>query len=268
MSNRVWRRWGRSVGLVALAVGLGASSAQALTAKDIMARTETWNKPQDETGAITILLIDKSGKERRRDMVRSVQTDANKKDQSFLEFTAPADVRGTRFLTHEHIDRDDDRWMYLPALRKVRRISASDNTDNFMGTDLTLEDIRSEHLETHTYTILREDTIEGRAAYVIEAVPATPQEQEESGYSKRLVWVDTATFLIRQEQFWNKKKEHIKTSRYFELKQLAPDLWGHHRIEVENHKTGHRSVFLFGERTLNTGLSDEIFSQSSLTRGK
>jgi len=261
-------RWRGLVGLLVLAVLLGASSASALTAKEIMERTETWNKPDDETGPLTIVLINQRGKERQREMMRYVQTDANKKDKSFLEFLKPADVKGTRFLTHEHVGRDDDRWMYLPALRKIRRITASNNTDNFMGTDLTFEDTRSEHLDSHTYTLVREEQLDGRDAYVIEAVPSTPQEKKESGYSKRHIWVDKATFLMMQRQFWNKKGEHIKTSKRSDLQQLAPDIWAYNRFDVEHVKRRHRSVFIFGERKINTALQDSLFSQRSLTRGR
>jgi outer membrane lipoprotein-sorting protein len=265
----MWRKWAGIVGLLTLSLILNANrGVQALTAEEIMERTETWNKPDDETGPMTITLINKRGKKRRREMLRFVKTDANKKDKSFLEFVKPADVRGTRFLTHEHVEREDDRWMYLPALRKVRRISASDNTDNFMGTDLTFEDIRSEHLETHAYTILRQEALNNREAYIIEAVPATPREKKESGYSKRHIWVDKATFLIMQEQFWNKKGEHVKTSKHDDLIQLSHGIWAYNRVEVENHKRKHRSIFLFREREINTGLSDSLFSQRSLARGK
>lgn len=256
------------VGLLVLTMLCHMSAAHALTAKEIMVRTETWNKPDDETGSLTIVLINKRGKERQREVMRYVQTDANKKDKSFLEFSKPADVKGTRFLTHEHVDRDDDRWMYLPALRKIRRITASNNTDNFMGTDLTFEDTRSEHLGSHAYTLLREEKLGDRDAYLIEAVPSTPQEKKESGYSKRHIWVDKVTFLVMQRKFWNKKGEHVKTSKRSDLQQLAPDIWAYDRIEVEHHKRKHRSVFVFEGRKINTGLKDNLFSQRSLTRGR
>ncbi|ETX00551.1 MAG: hypothetical protein ETSY2_38860 [Candidatus Entotheonella gemina] len=268
MSAPRLRNWHIVAALLAFAVLWGTGSVWALTAKEIMERTETWNKPDDDTGPLTIILVNKRGKERRREMMRYVKTDANKKDKSFLEFLKPADVRGTRFLTHEHVDRDDDRWMYLPALRKIRRITASNNTDNFMGTDLTFEDTRSERLATHAYTILREESLDGRDAYVIEAVPSTPQEKKDSGYGKRHIWVDQATFLVMQRKFWNKKGEHIKTSKRFNLRQLAPDIWAYQRFEVEHLKRKHRSTFLFGERKINTGLKEGIFSQRSLTRGR
>ncbi len=268
MSAPRLRNWHIFVSLLILIVFRGTSHTWALTAKEIMERTETWNKPDDDTVPLTIILVNKRGKERRREMMRYVITDANKKDKSFLEFLKPADVRGTRFLTYEHVDRDDDRWMYLPALRKIRRITASNNTDNFMGTDLTFEDTRSERLATHAYTITREESLDGRDAYVIEAVPATPQEQKDSGYSKRYIWVDKATFLIMQRHFWNKKGEHIKTSKRFNLKQLTPDIWAYQRMEVEHHKRRHRSIFMFGERKINTGLKESKFSQRSLTRGR
>ncbi len=269
MSAPRLRNWHTLIGLLVLATLCGASSAWALTAKEIMTRTETWNKPDDDKGPLTIILINKRGKERRREMMRYVKTDANKKDQSFLEFLKPADVRGTRFLTHEHVDRDDDRWMYLPALRKIRRITASNNTDNFMGTDFTFEDTRSERLATHAYTLIREEPLDGRDAYVIEAVPPPRLKKKKTvGYSKRHIWVDKATFLIMQRQFWNKKSERIKTSKRFNLQQLTPEIWAYQRMEVEHHKRRHRSIFIFGERKMNTGLKESLFSQRSLTRGR
>ena len=268
MCKRSPHKWLSWAGLLVLVTLWGASAVEALTAKEIMERTETWNKPDDETGSLTIVLINNRGKERQRKVMRYVQTDANKKDKSFLEFSKPADVKGTRFLTHEHVGRDDDRWLYLPALRKIRRITASNNTDNFMGTDLTFEDTRSEHLDSHAYTLLREEKLGDRDAYLIEAVPSTAQEKKESGYSKRHIWVDKLTFLVMQRQFWNKKGEHIKTSTRSELKQLAPDIWAYDRIDVEHLKRKHRSVFVFEDRKINTGLKDSLFSQRSLTRGR
>ncbi|MBI4831919.1 MAG: outer membrane lipoprotein-sorting protein [Candidatus Lindowbacteria bacterium] len=173
-------------------------------------------------------------------------------------------MKGVGLLTVEYSARDDDQWLYLPALRKVRRISASDQGDNFMGTDFTYEDIRSEKLDQHQYTVARSETIDGHDCYVIEAVPSTEKQKKESGYSRREIWVRKDIFLTVQTKYYDKKGEHFKTEVRTDVVEVCPNIYRPNFMEMKNLKTKHTTQLGFDERKINKGLNDTIFTEREL----
>jgi outer membrane lipoprotein-sorting protein len=241
--------------------------SEELTGLEIMERDEQQNKGEDEFNKTTMRLVNKRGQERKRKMEYRSKTGKNDDDKVIIRFLEPADVKGVGLLTIEHPDRDDDQWLYLPALKKVRRISSSDQGDSFMGTDFTYEDIRSEKLDKHIYSIIGSETVDGNDCYMIEALPASEEQKKDSGYSKRIIWVRKDIFLMVKMTYYNKKGEHFKTSVRKDVVEAAPGLYRPNFMKMENHKTGHSTTITFDERKMNTGLADKLFTERTLKRG-
>jgi len=244
-----------------------AAGSEELTGRQIMEKSEAQNKGRDEYNKTSMKLINKRGQERNREIEYYKKTDENDNDKVSMRFVEPADVKGVALLTIEHSDRDDDQWLYLPALRKVRRISSSDQGDNFMGTDYTYEDIRAEKLDQHEYNLLGSEIIDGHDCYLIVALPATERQKKESGYSRREIWMRKDVLLMIQVKYYDKKGEILKVEVRKDIVEAAPNLFRPNLMEMENLRTGHSTRITFDEREINKGIPDRIFTERELQRG-
>ncbi len=243
------------------------STSEELSGRQIIEQEEKQNKGKDEFNEMSMKLVNDRGQERKRKVEYYRQTDADDNDKILMRFLEPADVKGVGLLTIEHSDRDDDQWLYLPALKKVRRISSADQTDNFMGTDFTYEDIRSEKYDEHEYKLVRSEVIDEKECYLIEALPATEKQKKESGYSRREIWVRKDILLTVQIKFYDRKGELIKVETRKNIIEAAPNIYRPNFMEMKNLKTGHTTQLTFDRRRLNQGIPDRIFSERELKKG-
>ena len=240
-----------------------------LSAHEVMVRNDRQRKADDEQIELTMKLINKKGKERIRRIRWVLKTDASSEMKSIIRFLSPVDVKGTGLLTIEHSGRDDDQWLYLPALRKTRRISASDQADSFMGSDFAFEDIGTEELDNYDYMILQTEIVEGVECIVIQAVPNNDNERKESGYSKRKMWIRTDNFVTTKALFFDKKAKVFKQFKASDIQQIdGTHKWRAHRMEMENLKTGHKTVLIFDVFVINTSIEDRVFTKRYLERRK
>jgi len=242
---------------------------QILDALDIMKKNDQQRKAKTEQLELEMKLINKKGNIRVRRVTEMKKTDASGHEKSLIRFHAPADVKGTGLLTIEHADRDDNQWLYLPVMRKVRRISASSKSDNFVGTDFAYEDLKNEELEKYNYKLMKEEVLENHPCYVIKAVPATPKEKKQSGYSKREIWIDKMNFVNLQTKFYDKKGQLFKLFKASDIRVIeGTDKWRAHQMVMENLKTHHETTLLFTDFIINKGISDKNFTQRYLERGR
>jgi len=253
---------------LALLSGNHEISAQELTAKAIMEKNDQQRTTEDERVDLIMKLINKKGKERLRKITRLAKTDAVGNEKSLIRFLSPADVKGTGLLTIENTGRDDDQWLYLPALRKVRRISASNRSDSFMGSDFTYEDLGPEKLEDYDYSLIKTEVVDEVECFLIAAVPNNAKEKKASGYSKRHLWIRQDNFVVIRTDFYDKKGELAKTFTASDIRLIAgTGKWRAHRMEMKNLKTGHRTVLLFENFAINQGVKDDLFTRRYLKRG-
>jgi hypothetical protein len=180
-------------------------------------------------------------------------------------------VKGTGFLTFDYPDAtlDDDQWLYLPALRKARRISASDRGDYFLGTDFSYEDIKKEgkiEISDYDFKTLGRDVVDGRRVILVEAIPVNKASAKELGYGKLVSWVDPSNWVVVKIQFWDIKLNEFKTLNASDIR-LVDGIWTRHNLNVTNHKTGHYTEFVFSEVDYTSAVKDSVFSRQSLTRG-
>lgn len=219
---------------------------------------------------VTMAMTDRSGTERVRE-TKSFRKYFGKEKRTVIFYLSPANIKDTAFLTYDYpeADRDDDQWLYLPAVRKVRRISASDRGDYFLGTDFTYEDIRKETkvgIEDYSWKTLAEETIDGHRCFLVEEIPVNEQTAKELGYSKMQSWVDAEIWMVRQAKYWDVAGNPLKTLQVREI-TLIRDIWTAHQISVENHKTGHKTVFTFKDVNYGQSVKDELFTEDGLRRG-
>ncbi len=242
------------------------SSAQ--TAMEIMNKYKEEDHSGDSRADLKMLLINSSGKERVRKVTQMTKTDKNGLRKSLIRFLSPADVKGTGLLQIENKGRDDDNWLYLPALRKVRRISGGSKTDRFMGSDFTYEDLEPEDLEDHTYKLLGSETRDGGEAWKIEALPKE-SVSDKTGYSKRILWITKDHYQMVKVKFFNKDGAYSKELIGGGIRKIeGADKWRTFRIEMQNVLKGTKTVLDITDYKLNTGIKDKIFTRRYLKKGK
>jgi len=229
---------------------------------------------RDEGNAVSRNLLmemtDNRGKKRTRD-TRSFRKYYGEEKRTVLFYLSPSSVKDTGFLTFDYpqVGRDDDQWLYLPAMRKVRRISASNRGDYFLGTDFTYEDIKKESkvsIEDYTRTTLREELLDGVRTYVIESVPVNEDTAKELGYGRIVQWVDADIWMVRKAEYQDVRGNALKTIYTRDIRQVQ-DIWTSHRLQATNHKTGHKTLFTFSDVDYQSGVKDSLFSQRTLKRG-
>lgn len=259
------------IGLTIYLVGFGHLSAQSLPDGFTVAqRTDERNEGEHVMQTLTMELIDKRGKKRKR-VTTAYRRYFGKERRQSIFYRDPSNIKGTAFLVYDYPEKgkDNDQWLYLPALRKTRRISASNRGDYFLGTDMTYEDINLGNklsIEDYTYETLKQEVIDGFECYLIEGTPVDEKTAKELGYSKIQAWVDVNNAMIRKGEYWDIAGNHLKSLRTTEIKKVD-NIWTGHTLHVANHKTGHATYFYFSDVDYKTDVSEEIFTEQALVRG-
>ncbi len=234
----------------------------------IMQAVDNREDGDDLTQTMTQTLIDRNGNRRVRHVV-SFRKDYGKDKKLITFFTEPANIRDTALLTFDYDDpgRDDDQWLYLPALQKVRRISAADRGDYFMGTDFTFEDMKqTPELSDYRWRLLGSETINGHDCWKVEGVPVSDAVMQELGYSRMVQYVRKDNAFPIRVDYWDRAGRELKHLRVLKLKKIQ-GIWSPLSIEMENVQTNHKTVLDFADQRYNTGLKDRLFTQRSLKRG-
>ncbi|AOE50956.1 outer membrane lipoprotein-sorting protein [Kangiella sediminilitoris] len=230
-------------------------------AEEMKARNTGWG---DSEAKMTMILRDKGGNETDRKVrVKSLEVEGDG-DKSLSIFDEPRDVEGTAFLTYSHIEGNDDQWLFLPALKRVKRISSSNKSGPWMGSEFAYEDLSSFEVEKYDYKFLREDELDGEKMYVVESYPT----YENSGYSKTITWVDQEHFRVHRIEFFDTKGDALKTMDVSDFKLYLDKYWRGHRQVMQNHQTGKSTIVKWSDYEFNTGLEESDFNKSSLKRAR
>lgn len=211
-----------------------------------------------------MLLRDQYGNERPRLMRNQTMEVTGDGDKSIIVFENPSDVEGTAFLSFTHQAGPDDQWLYLPGLKRVKRISSSNKAGAFMNSEFAFEDIASQEVDKYTYTYLRDDVLDGIDVFVNQSDPVDPK----SGYSKLEVWIDQARYIPLKIDFYDRGGRLKKTLHMKEYNQYLDKYWRAHRWEMTNHQTGKSTVLLMSDWQFNNGYTDNDFNKNSLSRVK
>lgn len=188
----------------------------------------------------------------------------NDGDKSLSIFDEPADVKGTAMLTYTHGLEPDDQWLFLPALKKVKRINSRNKSGPFMGSTFAFEDLGSQEVEKYRYQYLTEETCGDWNCYVVERKPA----YKKSGYTKQIAWIDTEAYRLVKIEFYDRKKSLLKTLESSEFKIYVGKHWRPTVMNMVNHQNGKSTLLEWSNYQFKTGLSDRDFRAESLKRLK
>lgn len=216
----------------------------------------------DFSADLTMVIRDRRGGESTRQMRFKVLEVPDDGDKSLFVFDQPRDVKGTALLTHAHINAPDDQWLYLPALKKVKRISASERSGSFMGSEFAYEDMRAGEVAEYTYKYLREEPCGELTCTVIEQYPL----DEKSGYSKKVIWQDTDELRSWKMELYDRRESHLKTLTFAKYKLHLNKFWRAEEQTMENHLTGASTVLKWTEFEFGSNLDESEFTQTALRR--
>jgi outer membrane lipoprotein-sorting protein len=218
----------------------------------------------DQTAGMSMILKNKQNDTSTRVMritTLEVQGDG---DKSLITFDDPKDVKGTAFLSHTHSLTPDDQWLYLPALKRVKRISSSNKSGPFVGSEYAYEDLSSQEIEKYKYKWLRDEKLDGRDSFVIERFP----QYEHSGYTRQIVWLDKEMYQPLKLDFYDRKKSLLKTLQFLDYKQYLDQYWRPGSMQMTNHQTGKSTTLNWSDYQFKTSLTDRDFDKNTLKRSR
>ena len=216
---------------------------------------------EDSTSSMQMKLINAKGQQKIRTMKMKV-LEGEDEDRSLMEFLTPADVKGTKFLNYEHVDKDDDQWLYLPALKRVKRISSKNKSGAFMGSEFAYEDLSAFNVKKYHYEgEAKEIMLDNKEIYQTYSVPVS----KNSGYTKLVSWVDKKTFLIQKIEYYDRKKELLKTA-YFDKYNNFDGVYRMAQITMKNIQNDKTTILIWSDEKIKTGLKKKDFHKRYLKK--
>ncbi len=252
--------------LVAIIIATGFTGqlmAQELSGREII--ENVYNRPEgdDMTSNLTMTLINKSGKERIR-KIKQFTKDMGEMEKSIMFFQSPADVKNTSFMSwsYDGDNKNDDQWIYLPTLKKTKRISSDSKSDYFMGSDFTYDDLGDRKLDDDTHQLLREEAIDGVDYYVVESI----SKDEDYMYSKTITWIRKDNFIGLKKEFYDEDEDLLKILHIKRFEEIS-GLLVITNSEMHNVQKDHKTMMVLSDININTGISDSKFSERMMMRG-
>ena len=250
-----------------LTIMLFSTHAFSLTGEEVAVEVEKARRGfSDSKSRLVMTLINASGAKSLRKMSNKMlekpRGSKTEGDKSIIVFLSPADVKGTGLLTYERLDREDDQWLYLPALRRTKRIASKNKSGSFMGSEFAYEDISAQSLEKYTYSdAVNEETLNGIACYKYERYP----KSKYSGYTKQVVWADKKTFITIKTDYYDRKRELLKTAIFSDYERIK-GVWRIGKIHMKNHQNKKETILEWLEDKIQTGLKERDFTKRMLSR--
>lgn len=219
---------------------------------------------KNSTVELEMTLKNATGRESRRNLTISTLEipDEQVGDKSLVVFSNPRDIKGTALLSHAKIIDADDQWLYLPALKRVKRISSSNKSGPFVGSEFAFEDFTTQELNKFTYKWLRSESYSGMDCEVVERVP----RYKYSGYSKQISWTDKTHKQVRKVEFYDRRGALLKTLNLTNYKRYEDKIWRALTMTMVNAQTKKQTVLTYKDYRFGTGLTDKNFVSSALTR--
>jgi hypothetical protein len=246
-----------------------AVSANQFFAEELVQKSADAGKVAAWSARIVMRLTPKSGSERVRESVISNKLQPGGTDvQRLVRFIAPADIHGTNILIHEHGGGDDDIWIYLPSMKKVRRLLANNRKDSFMGTDFTYTDITTPKVREYVHTLLRQEEVNGSSCYVIESVPKTEKTGRDTGYAKTVNWIRADNYVRVKAELYDLSGGLSKAMQVFSLKEADQQKgkWLMEKVLMQNLQSGHSTLLEFHDIRTDKELGERLFAPNRLDK--
>ncbi len=252
-----------------LIIGLALFSTQifALTAqeKGLQIITEVDKRDTgfgDSKATLKMRLLDRKGNESLRSLKMKTLEVIGDGDKSLTIFSSPKDIKGTAFLSFTHALVPDEQWLYLPALKRIKRISSSNKSGPFLGSEYAFEDLTSFEVAKYNYKYLRDEKIEGIACYVLELIP----NYKYSGYTREIVWIDQERYIAIKAEYFDRKESLLKTQLFKNYKQYLNQYWRAGEQLMTNHQNGKSTALIWEDYQFGMGLTDRDFDKNTLKR--
>ena len=218
----------------------------------------------DTETEITMRLMGSDGRVRERRLTwKTLESAATGDgDKSLTVFHEPRDIEGTAFLSYTHVEQPDDQWLYLPALKRVKRIASANQSSAFMGSEFDYEDLLSDEVEKFDYLWLRNEPCRDLSCFVLERRP----RYEDSGYSRQIIWIDQAEYRPFRIEYYDHRERHEKTLVFEAYQQYMERFWRAHEMRMKNHLTEKETLLSFEPYAFQTGLTEQDFDPSALRR--
>lgn len=224
-----------------------------------------YNRPtgEDMLSDLRMTLTNARGDQRVRE-IKQYLKDFGSEEKKIMFFLSPADVRETSFMnwSYDEEGRDDDQWIYLPALKKVKRISSDSKSDSFMGSDFTYDDLGDRHPSEDTHTVLKEDTVNGEECFVVESIP----KEEEYMYSRTVTWVVKDRWVGAQKEFYDEDGDLLKILTVKKYEQIS-GYWIVLDTEMRDVQEEHTTLMEMENVVLDSGIADKTFTERIMRRG-
>lgn len=217
---------------------------------------------QDATAEMQMVLINPNGQKSVRDVRLKFLEVTGDGDKSLSVFDSPKDVQGTAFLSFSHSLVPDEQWLYLPALKRVKRIASANKSGPFMGSEFAFEDLSSNEVAKYTYEYLRDEQFDGQDCYVVRNFPV----YEHSGYRHRDVWIDKKYYRTLKIDFYDRKGSLLKTLTQRNHQMYMDKYWRAEQFNMVNHQTHKMTDLIWKNYQFQTGLNDADFNKNSLMR--
>jgi len=242
----------------------------ALTGAEIAQKAHDRDDGDNLTSKMKMTLIDKNGHKRVRQL-KTYRKDKGEDTLKLMFCLAPADVKNTGFLTYDYEDstKDDDQWLYLPELRKVKRIASSDKSSSFMGSDFTYSDMTSRNVEDYTYKIMKEPVVKGHKTWQMLVTPKSEKTIDETGYTKSIVFIRQDNFVVIQALNYIKIGKKLKYMMVTGLEKID-GIWTATKIQMvtkKGKKTLHKTVLEFSDIKYNQDLEESFFTTRTIEKG-
>jgi len=250
---------------VLLVLGLlsySLANAQELTGKDVMLKSKNREKAKTSSYKIEMTLVNSRGSKRVRE-VSAYKKDYGEEEKSVMVFLKPADVKGVGYLSvsYDKEGKNDDRWLYMPSLKKTRRITGSSSGDDFMGTDFTYDDMSGHEVEDYDYTLQADADVNGKKCWNVVCIPKV-----KSNYSKYITWVDQLSCIPIKAEFYDKQGKLLKVMEVQSLKKID-GFWTVEKVQMENIQKKHKTVIETKKIEYNRDVKDDLFRVSTLESG-
>ncbi|RED48154.1 outer membrane lipoprotein-sorting protein [Aestuariispira insulae] len=250
-------------------VGLYAPAALADDAADKgRAIAEEWDRRDlgfgDTKAKLRMVLQNRHGETSEREMyINTLEVPGEGDgDKSLVYFEHPRDIKGTALLSYAHILDPDDQWLYLPKLKRVKRISSTNKSGPFVGSEFAFEDISAQELGKYTYKWLRDEPCGELTCAVLEQTPL----YENSGYTKQVTWYDLSEYRQQKVEYYDRKGELLKTLEFRDYQQYLGKYWRADELFMTNHQTGKKTSLVYESYEFQTGLSEGDFRKNTLKR--
>ncbi|MDM3870836.1 outer membrane lipoprotein-sorting protein [Porticoccus sp. W117] len=257
--------------LIILAAVLFSIGVQAQTPEqkgfDIAARSDRSDRGFESSEVeMTMVLRNAAGTEIRRTLLTNTLEvpDESLGDKSLILFHTPVDVEGTALLSHAQILKPDNQWLFLPALKRTKRISSANKSGPFVGSEFAFEDFTAQELNKFTYKFLREEPCPQDASLTCDVVERYPAYKK-SGYKKQVAWTDQKDYQVRQVEFYDRRGDKLKTLSLEDYREYPGNVWRTHKMVMVNHKTGKSTDLLYSDYKFKTGLADKDFKKGVLS---